>query len=116
MLRVAALSTLFPSAARPTFGVFVEGSLLRLAAEPDVELTIIAPNGVPPWPLSRHPRYRALADLPREEIWKGVRVLRPRFPLVPSAGWRLNPTLVARAAAPLVLDADVIAAEFFFPD
>lgn len=116
MLRVAALSTLFPSAARPTFGVFVEGSLLRLAAEVDVELTIIAPNGVPPWPLSRHPRYRALADLPREEMWKGVRVLRPRFPLVPSAGWRLNPTLVARAAAPLVRDADVIAAEFFFPD
>lgn len=116
MLRVAALSTLFPSAARPTFGVFVEGSLLRLAAEPDVDVTIIAPNGVPPWPLSRHPRYRALADLPREEVWKGVRVLRPRFPLVPAAGWRFNPALVARAAAPFVRGADVISAQFFFPD
>jgi teichuronic acid biosynthesis glycosyltransferase TuaC len=116
MLQVVALSTLFPSAARPTFGVFVEGSLLRLAAEPDVRLTIIVPNGVPPWPLSAHKRYRALAALPRDEVWKGVRVIRPRFPLVPSLGWRLNPALVARAAAPFVLGADVIAAEFFFPD
>lgn len=116
MLKVAALSTLFPSAARPTFGVFVEGSLLRLAAEPDVELTIIAPNGLPPWPLSAHPRYRALAGLPREERWHGVRVVRPRFPLVPSVGWRLNPALIARAAAPFAAGADVLAAQFFFPD
>lgn len=116
MLKVVALSTLFPSAARPTFGVFVEGSLLRLAAEPGVDLTIIAPNGVPPWPLSAHPRYRALAGLPRAETWKGVPVLRPCFPLIPSVGWRLNPALVARAAAPHVAGADVIAAEFFFPD
>jgi glycosyltransferase involved in cell wall biosynthesis len=116
MLQVVALTTLFPSAARPTFGVFVEGSLLRLAAEPDVALTIIAPNGVPPWPLSAHPRYRAMAALPRSEMWKGVRVERPRFPLVPGVGWRINPALIARAAAPFLVGADVLAAEFFFPD
>jgi teichuronic acid biosynthesis glycosyltransferase TuaC len=116
MLRVAALSTLFPNALRPTFGVFVEGSLRRLAAEPDVDVTVIAPNGLPPWPLARHPRYRALAGLPRAETWQGVRVLRPRFALWPTIGWRWNPQLIAQVAEPLVRGADVISAQFFFPD
>jgi len=116
MLRVLALTTLFPSAARPGFAGFVERSLIRLAALPDVELTVVAPNGVPPWPLSAHPPYRAAARLPFTERWKGLTVHRPRFPLIPGLGWRFNPALIARAAAPFVRDADVIHAEFFFPD
>ena len=116
MLRVAVLTTLFPSAARPGFGGFVERSLLRLAALPDVRLTVIAPNGVPPFPLSRHPAYRAAAALPLVEDWRGLTVHRPRFPLLPAIGWRVNAALIARAAAPFVAQADVIHAEFFFPD
>ncbi len=118
MLRVLALTTLFPSTARPGFAGFVERSLLRLAALPDIELTVVAPNGVPPWPLSAHPAYRAAAYLPLAEDWKGLTVHRPRFPLIPGVGWRFNPTLIARAAAPFVrgVDTNVIHAEFFFPD
>lgn len=116
MLRVLALTTLFPSTARPGFGGFVERSLIRLAAHPDVELTVVAPNGVPPWPVSAHPAYRAARRLPLTETWKGLTVHRPRFPLIPGVGWRLNPALIARAAALFVRDADVIHAEFFFPD
>ncbi len=118
MLRVLALTTLFPSTARPGFAGFVERSLLRLAALPDIELTVVAPNGVPPWPLSAHPAYRAAACLPLAEDWKGLTVHRPRFPLIPGIGWRFNPTLIARAAAPFVrgVDTNVIHAEFFFPD
>ena len=116
-MRVTALTTLFPDATQPTLGVFVEQSLLRLARVPGVELTLIAPLGVPPWPLSRHPRYRALAAIPRVEDWKGVRVERPRFPLIPGQGWRFNPALIARAALPLVRASrpDVIQGDFFFP-
>lgn len=116
MLRVLALTTLFPSAARPGFGGFVERSLLRLAALPDVELTVVAPNGVPPWPLGAHPSYRAAARLSLTEDWKGLTVHRPRFALIPGVGWRFNPALIARAAAPFVRGTDVIHAEFFFPD
>jgi glycosyltransferase involved in cell wall biosynthesis len=115
MLRVAAVTTLFPNAAQPRLGGFVERSLRALAAEPGIALTVIAPLGVPPWPLSAHPRYRALAAVPREEMWSGLTVQRPRFPLVPGVGWRLNPGLIARAVEPLIAGADVVHADFLFP-
>lgn len=86
MLRVLTLSSLFPDASRPNFGVFVERQTLGLAAHPDVALTVVAPLGVPPWPLSRHRHYRAFTDLPEQEVWKGVEVLRPRFAVLPGTG------------------------------
>src|SRR3546814_7786409 len=61
-LRVLSIATLFPDAARPNFGLFVEKSLRALAAQPGIELTIAAPVGLPPFPLSLHRRYRALRD------------------------------------------------------
>lgn len=117
MLRVLALTTLFPNATQPVFATFVEGSLLRLAALPDVELTIVAPLGVPPWPLSRHRAYAKFAAVPLREVWKGVTVHRPRFPILPRIGWRLNSWAVARAARPFVDSRryDVIQADFFHP-
>ena len=122
MLRALTLSTLFPDAARPTFGVFVERQTLGLAGHPDAELEVVCPLGMPPWPLSLHPNYRARKDLPLREDWKGVTVHRPRFPLLPAAGARWNARAIARAVLPLVRDVrtrfpfDVINAEFFWPD
>ncbi|RYD59709.1 MAG: glycosyltransferase family 4 protein, partial [Sphingomonadales bacterium] len=69
MLRVLTLSSLFPDASRPNFGVFVERQALGLAAHPDVELKLVAPVGLPPWPMSRLGRYAALDGLPRHEDW-----------------------------------------------
>lgn len=121
-LRVLTLSTLFTDATRPNFGVFVERQTRELASREDVELTVIAPIGIPPWPLSLHPRYRALAALPKHEQWRGLDVHRPRFPIVPAIGGRWHPALMTRAIRPLVrrLHAanpfDVIDASFFFPD
>lgn len=122
MLRVLTLSTLFPDASRPTFGVFVERQTLELAAHPDVELQVVAPIGVPPGPLKRHPRYRARAAAPRLEQWKGLTVHRPRFPVIPLLGGRHSPAWMAWALRPLLRQIrasfafDVIDAEFFFPD
>jgi hypothetical protein len=64
MLRVLTLSTLFPDAGRPTFGVFVERQTLGLAALDDVAVRVVAPVGLPPWPARRLGRYRALGALP----------------------------------------------------
>lgn len=122
MLRVLTLSTLFPDATRPNFGVFVERQTLGLAAHPDVELKVAAPRGLPPFPLDRHPHYAALRSLPDRETWKGLDLYRPRFAAVPGTKGRFHAAALVRALTP-VLDAiradfafDVIDAEFFFPD
>jgi glycosyltransferase involved in cell wall biosynthesis len=122
MLRVLTLSTLFPSAAEPTFGVFVERQTLGLAARDDVALEVVAARRLPIWPLTLHSRYRERAGLVERETWKGVTVHRPRFhgwPLIGAAGMAraearaLLPTLRAlRERFPF----DVIDAEFFWPD
>lgn len=120
-MKALVFSTLYPNRAQPNFGIFVE-NLTRQVAEAGVETKVIAPNGVPPWPLSLHPRYRALAALPEREDWRGLDVLRPRFPLLPSVGWRLNPALILRAGAKALQQLknegfvpDVIDAQFFYP-
>ncbi|MFV0625024.1 glycosyltransferase [Sphingomonas sp. ac-8] len=122
MLRVLTLSTLFPDASRPNFGVFVERQTLGLAAHPDVDLRVVAPVGLPPFPLSRLGPYAPLAALPRQETWKGVELHRPRFANLPGTGGRWHAPLLARALTPLLARIrrsfafDVIDAEFFFPD
>ena len=117
-LRVLSIATLFPDAARPNFGLFVEKSLRALAAQPGIDLTIVAPVGLPPFPLSLHGRYRALRALPHAEQWDGLTVLRPRFTLIPRYGARLNPAQVARAVLSAVRERafDVVDAQFFYPD
>ncbi len=122
MLRILTLSTLFPDATRPNFGVFVERQTLGLAAHPDVSLKAVAPIGLPPGILKRIGHYARLATLPARERWKGIDVHRPRFAVRPLLKGRRHPAELVRALAP-VLDAiredfafDVIDASFFFPD
>ena len=100
-LRVLSLATLFPNGARPHFGLFVEQSLCALAAQPEIELTVVAPVGLPPFPLSLHPRYSALRVLPLAEMRQGLTVHRPRFTLIPRVGAARNPAAIAQAVLPL---------------
>ncbi len=119
MLRVLTLSTLFPDATRPNFGVFVERQTLGLAAEPNTLVTVVSPVGLPPW-LLRRPYHRALAATPLMETWKRLTVHRPRFLAPPGTNGRWHATLLARAVEPvldrLAGDFNVIDASFFFPD
>lgn len=117
-LRVLSIATLFPDAARPNFGLFVEKSLRALAAQPGIDLTVVAPVGLPPFPLSLHKRYRALRSLPQREPWNGLTLHRPRFTLIPRYGAGLNPARVARAVLRAVgrQSFDVVDAQFFYPD
>lgn len=122
MLRVLTLSTLFPDAMRPGFGVFVGHQTRHLAMRPDVELVVIAPRGLPPAPFDRIGHYHAIRQLPLRTRWEGIDVYRPRFPIWPIIGARMTPGLMARAILPLVTRLhrekpfDVIDAEFFWPD
>jgi glycosyltransferase involved in cell wall biosynthesis len=123
MLRVVTLSTLFPHAAQPNFGIFVEAQTRGLAARPGVEVRVVSPLPWPPFPLGQHPRYRQLRGLPLEENWKGLRIARPRMRVIPGLSAPLNPWLLARAVRPVLaawraegFAFDVIDAAFFYPD
>ncbi len=121
-LRVLSLSTLYPNDLTPNFGVFVERQMQAVAARGDVDLVLVNPIGIPPFPLSLHPRYRALGQLPQREQRGGVDVRRPRFTLIPGIGARFNAAAEARAVLPLArrLHAetpfDLVDAQFFYPD
>jgi glycosyltransferase involved in cell wall biosynthesis len=121
-MRILTLATLFPNAARPNFGIFVERQTATLAARPGMDVTVISPQALPPWPLSRHARYRALAGLPQHETWRGLDVYRPQFLHLPGIGAHLQPQAMVRAIWPLVEHLhrarpfDLIDAEFFYPD
>ena len=122
MFRVLTLATLFPHAAQPTLGVFVERQTLGLASLEDVALEVVSPVGRPPWPLSLHPHYAARAKLPVREAWKGVTVHRPRFRVVPRIGDADAAQSMAEALLPRLralrerFPFDVVDAEFFWPD
>jgi len=121
-MRILTISSLYPSAARPNFGVFVERQCQNLAACDDVELTVINPIGLPPFPINLLARYSALRGLPHKESWNGLTVHRPRFRAIPKIGGPSNARNIASSILPLVQklhqDApfDLIDAEFFYPD
>jgi teichuronic acid biosynthesis glycosyltransferase TuaC len=118
MLRVLTLSTLYPDSGRPSFGVFVERQTLALAARDRVEVEVVAPVGLPPWPLRLHPHYRARSRLPAEECRHGLPVHRPRFRTWPGPGGAGAARSLAAAVLPLAraLRCDVVDSEFFWPD
>lgn len=93
---------------------------MELAARPDVEVEVVAPIGRAPFPFSLAAS-GALAELPKEEIWKGLAVHRPRYARLPYAV-RTRPGLLARRLVPLAeairrhFPFDIVSAEFFWPD
>src|SRR5688500_10801794 len=101
MLRVLTLSTLFPNHVQPNLGRFVERQTLGLAALDGVALQVVAPVGLPPWPLSLHPHYAARRGLPEREERNGLIVHRPRFPAWPRFGRGRDGTAMARALLPM---------------
>jgi teichuronic acid biosynthesis glycosyltransferase TuaC len=121
MLRVLVLTARFPDAIRPNLGIFVERQSLELAGRDGVEVRVVAPLQVLPFPLSRRRRDRWMGQLPRFEIWKGLRVYRPRCIRLPRLR-RFDAVLQAAALLPLLrrvraeFPFDAISAEFFWPD
>lgn len=122
MIRVLSLSTLFPSAARPSLGQFVARQTQAVAARPDVEVVMVHPLAMAPPPFQRFLSSPAELALPASAHEWGAQVHYPRFITIPRFGARLNPALIARAVLPLArrLHAehafDVVDAQFFWPD
>jgi glycosyltransferase involved in cell wall biosynthesis len=121
-MKILTFSTLYPHAARPSHGIFVETRLRQLLASGKVESRVVAP--VPWFPSSdaRFGDYALHARAPREEQRHGIQVLHPRYPLLPKIGMTLSPFLLARAVRPLIermlrsYPFDLIDAHYFYPD
>lgn len=122
MMRVLSISTLFPSPVRGGFGKFVANQMAALHGLGGVDLTMINPIGLPPFPLSLRQPYGDWAQCPAQSELGGLTVLHPRFTLIPMIGGDSNPARITRAVLPLVrhLHAekpfDLVDAQFFFPD
>ncbi|HEU0097938.1 MAG TPA: glycosyltransferase [Allosphingosinicella sp.] len=118
MLRVLTLSTLYPDSGRPSFGVFVERQARALSERAGVEVEVVAPVGLPPWPLRLHPHYRPRAALPAAEDRNGLTVHRPRFRTWPGPVAAGAARALAAAVLPLArrLKCDVVDSQFFWPD
>jgi glycosyltransferase involved in cell wall biosynthesis len=123
MLRLLTFSTLYPNAAAPNHGVFVENRLRHLVASGGVEAVVLAPV---PWFPSRDDRFGAWARhaaAPKRETRAGIEVYHPRFLAIPRIGMSVSPLLLYRAASralhALLRDGqrfDLIDAHYFYPD
>ncbi len=122
-LRLLTFSTLFPSAARPNHGVFVENRLRHLVGSGEAVSTVLAPV---PWFPSTDPRFgdwARMTQTPAREIRHGLTVWHPRYPVVPKVGMSIAPLLLYRAMVPvvrrLIAEAgpfDAIDAHYVYPD
>ena len=123
MIKILTFSTLFPNAARPNHGVFVETRLRHLVASGEVSARVLAPV---PWFPSTHPRfgeYARFARAPRAEVRFGLQVDHPRYFLPPKVGMNIAPMLLALSAKRVIQrmleageDFDLIDAHYFYPD
>ena len=122
-VRTLLFSSLYPSAARPLHGIFVETRLRELLSSGAVQTKVVAPV---PWFPSTHSRwgeYARQALTPLREVRHGIDVLHPRFAVLPKLGMWLTPLTLAcaglKAARQLQsegFDFDLIDAHYFYPD
>lgn len=122
-MNLLTFTTLFPNAAMPSHGIFVENRLRQLIARSDFTAQVLAPT---PWFPSRHKvfgAYAKYADIPKEERRHGISIRHPRYPIPPRIGMNSSPFLLYLAArkylAKMIKDGfcfDLIDAHFFYPD
>jgi teichuronic acid biosynthesis glycosyltransferase TuaC len=122
-VRLLTFSTLYPNAAQPNHGIFVQNRLRHLVASGAATSTVVAPV---PWFPSRNARFgewARCAAAPVEEMRHGLRVLHPRYAAPPRLGMYTGPWALLRAgrAALAQLRAegarfDAIDAHYLYPD
>lgn len=122
-MRVLTFSTLFPNAAQPNFGVFVENRLRHLVASGRVDARVLAPIPYFPFKSEVFGSYGAYARAPFEEARHGLTVIHPRYLVIPKIGMFLAPHSLFRSALKTAqamieagFDFDLIDAHYFFPD
>lgn len=122
-IRLLVFASLYPNAVQPRHGIFVEERLRRLVKTGQVTATVVAPVPWFPFRSSRFGAYAAFARVPALEARHGIRVLHPRYPVIPKVGMHAAPALMYRALLPMMRNLiasgggfDLIDAHYFYPD
>jgi glycosyltransferase involved in cell wall biosynthesis len=122
-MRILTLTTLYPNAAQPAHGVFVENRLRAFADRFGAEIKVIAP--VPWFPVKAKwaGRYGDFAAAPLEENRRGFLVRHPRYAIPPKVGMTYAAKALEnsflKAAREVIaegFDPDLIDAHYLYPD
>jgi glycosyltransferase involved in cell wall biosynthesis len=121
--RLLTFSTLFPHAAAPNHGVFVENRLRHLVASGKARATVLAPVPYFPFASPCFGRWSVAARAPRQEERYGITVLHPRYLSIPRVGMWCAPWLLYRASCRALANLqragmtfDAIDAHYLYPD
>lgn len=122
-MRILLFSTLFPNAATPNHGIFVENRLRAYLEKYDADVRVVAP--VPWFPFSQKMfgQYAKYAQAPERETRGDIAVYHPRYVVAPKIGMRHAPISLAdclrRSLAALHDEGwtpDIIDAHYLYPD
>lgn len=122
-MRLLTYSTLYPNAAQPNHGIFVENRLRHLIAGGEVECRVVAPVPWFPSAAAGFGRYASFAAAPTWEERHGLAVAHPRYPVIPKIGMNVAPGLLYRFSRAALerqrrdgYDFQLIDAHYFYPD
>ena len=122
-VQLLTFSTLYPNAAAPNHGIFVENRLRHLVQTDAVTATVVAPVPYFPFSGSIFGDWARHANAPRQESRHGLRVHHPRYAVVPRIGMNISPWLLYRSTLRVVrhllaegMRADIIDAHYLYPD
>ena len=122
-MRILLFSTLYPHAAAPTHGVFVENRLRAYLENYDADVRVVAPVPWFPFTPKIFGKYGTHARAPRQENRKGVEVYHPRYFLAPKVGMGRAPHALAVSLRQTLTrfrdegwTPDLIDAHYLYPD
>lgn len=121
-MKVLLFSSLFPNAAQPNHGLFVETRLRQTMKLRGIQARVVAPVPWFPFSSSRFGSYATFAKVPKRELRDGLAIVHPRYPVIPKVGMTLAPFLMELGVRQCVRqlqaeeDFDLIDAHYFYPD
>ena len=122
-IKILTFSSLYPNAAQPTHGIFVENRLRHLLDSGEIEVKVVAPVPWFPFASPAFGQYARYARVPQHEVRHGIEIWHPRYWVLPKIGMSIAPLLMARAVKKTVreirqqgFEFDLIDAHYFYPD
>ncbi|MEL7491382.1 MAG: glycosyltransferase [Pseudomonadota bacterium] len=122
-MKILTLTTLYPNAATPNHGVFVENRIRAFVEKSGADVRVVAPVPFFPFKSKRFGGYARFAAAPRTETRHGLEVCHPRYLIPPKIGMTYAAHALARcflkSARELLTagwDFDLIDAHYLYPD